>query len=192
MGAWGTNFFESEWDLDLASDFYGPAGLAALEEKAKERTQSAESNATTADRTAGANEEEDNDDEDLYRLSVHAAQCADVELVREHLDAGALRKLIDEWKVKMVPTDESDNMAAFHKDYYSYQFILLGACAMTLGCKLPEDFRQLLICKCRTSKFKRDAQYSMKLALGDGPEGYKDGVPFDFAKYSKDSDEDED
>jgi hypothetical protein len=185
MGAWGTNFFESEWDWDLISDFSGPAGLAALAKKAKMEaeqgvTQPAEADATNPDGAAGT-DGDDEDDDDLDRLSLYAGHCADIDLVREHLNAGVLRKLIDEWRSKMETrnVDEAANMAAFHKDYYTYQFVLLGACAMSLGCKIPDDFKELLIEKYRTTNFGRDALHSMQLALGDGPGRYKD-LPYDF------------
>ena len=180
MGWWGYNFFESECDLDLIGDYYEPAGLEALESKAKERmkqkqAQSNEASASTTDNPATTDE-----DDDFPILSIHAAQCADVELVREHLDGGVLRKLVEEANAKTQRNpDEDDKLAAFHQSYYSYHFMLLGACAMTLGCKLEDDFKELLISKYRTAGLKRDAVRSMQLALSDGPGRYR-GTAYDF------------
>jgi hypothetical protein len=173
------NFWESEWDLDLVSDFYEPAGLAALEGKAKEKAkqkqaQSKDGSASKTDNPAGVDE-----DDDYPILSLHASQCADIDLVREHLDGGVLRELVKQWKAKMEGNDDDDKLAAFHRGYYGYQFMLLGACAMTLGCKLECDFKELLIKRYRTSGLMRDALYMMQLALGDGPDRYKD-TPYDF------------
>jgi hypothetical protein len=175
------NFWESEWDLDLVSDFYEPAGLAALEGKAKEKAkqkqaQSKDGSASKPDNPAGVDE-----DDDYPTLSLHASQCADIDLVREHLDGGVLRELVEQWKAKMEGNDDDDDdkLAAFHRGYYGYRFMLLGACAMTLGCKLECDFKELLIKRYRTSGLMRDALYMMQLALGDGPDRYKD-TPYDF------------
>jgi len=167
MGAWGFNFFESDHDLDVVCDLDSAAGLTALESRAKERAeqkqaQSKEGNATKADGPTGTDQDED------YPLSIYAGHCADVDLVREHLDGGVLRKLINEKKAKMGKSS-----------YAVYEFVLLGACAMSLGCKIPDDFKELLVEKYRSTELQHEALYSMQLALGDGPERYKD-TPYDF------------
>lgn len=179
MGAWGYNFFESDHDLDVVCDLDSAAGLDELWKKNKERVkrdpaQSKDANANTPDDKTGSNE-----DDDYCELSVYAGHCADINLVREHLEAGVLRKLIDEKKAKMETSDEDNKMAAFNQSYAVYEFVLLGACAMSTGCKIPADFKELLIKKYRTTELQHDSLHAMQLALGDGPDRYKD-TPYDF------------
>ena len=169
MGAWGYNFFESDHDYDLVADMYEPAGLAAPENKAKERAKQKQSkskkgNASKSDR-----------DDDFPLLSLYAGHCADIDLVREHLDGGVLRKLITEKKGK-IDTAGNDK---FGLSWAVYEFVLLGACAMTLGCKIPDDFKELLIANYRSTELQRDSLHSMQLALGDGPDRYRN-MPYDF------------
>lgn len=51
---------------------------------------------------------------------------------------------------------------------------------MTLGCKLPDDFKALLIKKYRSTDLQRDALFQMQVALGDSPQRYKEGEPYNF------------
>jgi hypothetical protein len=170
MGFWGLNWFEGDADLDAVSDLDCEAGLDKLWEETKEKVkqeaaQSGKPDATKSDDKAG--EDEDGGYSDL---SIYAGHCFDIELVRKHLDSGVLRKLIDKRKA-IVARGRSSSAV--------YEFVLLGACAMTLGCKIPKDFKELLIEKYRSAHVLDDAVYSMQLALGDGPQRYK-GEPYDF------------
>ena len=79
----------------------------------------------------------------------------------------------------MEKSDEDDKYADLGRAFATYEFVLLGACAMTLGCKIPDDFKELLIEKYRSTELQRDSLHGMQLALGDGPERYK-GTPYDF------------
>lgn len=179
MGAWGFNFFESDHDFDTVSDLSHAAGLDALEAKAKERARQKQAGSENGNATKPAGPTATDEDDDYPLLSIYAGACADVELVRDHLDGGALRKLIDETKAKMEKSDEDDKYADLGRAFATYEFVLLGACAMTLGCKIPDDFKELLIEKYRSTELQRDSLHGMQLALGDGPERYK-GTPYDF------------
>jgi hypothetical protein len=177
MGAWGYNFFESDHDFDTISSIDEAAGLDTLESKAKKIVKQ---------KRAQKGVSKPNQEYAGPLLSMYAGSCEDaslVSLVREHLEAGVLRKLIDERKAKMEApaTDDNDDdgMASYNQDYAVYEFVLLGACVMSLGCKIPDDFKELLIKKYRTTELQRDALHSIQLALGDGPDRYKD-VQYDF------------
>lgn len=144
MGAWGFNFFESDHDFDTVSDLSHAAGLDALEAKAKERARQKQAGSENGNATKPAGPTATDEDDDYPLLSIYAGACADVELVRDHLDGGALRKLIDETKAKMEKSDEDDKYADLGRAFATYEFVLLGACAMTLGCKIPDDSRSCL------------------------------------------------
>lgn len=185
MGAWGLGLFESDHDYDLVSDMDHEAGLRALEDEAKKKTKqhnphsskegdenTAKSGNSTSENKATETQE---DHGDFPTLSVYAGMCADVALVREHLDSGVLLKLINEKKTKMDAATEPYDLS-----WAVYDLVLLGACAMSLGCKIPGDFKALLIKHYRSTDLQRDALMQMQVALGDSPKRYKEGEPYDF------------
>jgi hypothetical protein len=53
------------------------------------------------------------------------------------------------------------------------EFVILDACAISNGCKLPDDFKELLIKTYRFTRLFRMGRCSMQVALGDGPERYR-------------------
>jgi len=167
MGAWGLGLFESDHDFDQISYMCRDAGLEALEGKAKKRYQREHPIQAARDKKKGI--------DDTPLLTIYAKDSYAVDLVRKHLDSGALLKLIEQKKTSM--NDKTDKLAA---SYALYDFVLLGACAMTLGCKLPGDYRAQLAAKYRKSGLMRDAVVQMQMALSDGHKGYKDGKPYDF------------
>jgi hypothetical protein len=59
--------------------------------------------------------------------------------VRAHLDSGVLEKLIKEKEAKMLGNAEPE----FLRDP-AYIYILLRACAMTLGCQIPDSYASML------------------------------------------------
>lgn len=61
----------------------------------------------------------------------------------------------------------------------SYQLCLLGACAMTLGARIPKRHRKVMREVYRDVGFMRDAVTQLGIAL-DQDEGYVNGVPWDF------------
>jgi len=68
------------------------------------------------------------------------------EVVRNHLDAGALAKCIKTWETKMltVPNGSKDQQLEYLFRDPVCCYVLLGACAMTLGCHLPVSFLNML------------------------------------------------
>ena len=174
MGAWGYNLFENDHDLDVVIGLDEAAGISALESKARERVkqkqaQSKETNATKPNGPTGADA-----DDDHFMISIYADNCDDIELIREHLDGGVLRRLIDEKKSTMGKNDHA-----------VYEFVILGACAMSLGCRIPDDFKQLLIEKYRSTELPPQSVHAMQLALGDGPHRYRN-APYDFGSKGLD------
>ncbi|KAF2019980.1 hypothetical protein BU24DRAFT_439880 [Aaosphaeria arxii CBS 175.79] len=141
MGCWGPDLFQSDHDYDIVSELTHEAGVYDLE------------NAERAKASAG----------DEIHYSLYAPLCTNVPAVRQHLDGGVLEKLITE-KEKSLAIVPKDPLANFGRDP-CYVLVLLGACAMTLGCKLPDSYLTLL--------------KKMKKALF-GSNGYKNGEPYDF------------
>jgi hypothetical protein len=66
-----------------------------------------------------------------------------------------------------------------------YEFVILGACAMSLGCKIPDDSKQLLIEKYRSAELPPMSVHAMQLALGDGPHRYRN-APYSFGEKGLD------
>ena len=60
-----------------------------------------------------------------------------------------------------------------------YIFMLLGACAMTLGCTIPKRYKTTMQKVYMCVGLPSDALVQIKKAL-KGPNGYKDGKPYDF------------
>jgi len=191
MGAWALTIFSSDHDFDQISYMNDHAGLDMLASKALARAKKARSKSKSANAT-GANEKDKSAKAvEQPELSLYAGHCDDVELVREALNAGVLQKLIDRYKaamdekaeyLKTAGLSEHDQvMGEDERDRAVYDFILLGACAMSHGAKIPSDFKELLINKYRTTQLQRDALGQMQVALGDGPNRYKEGVPHEFA-----------
>jgi hypothetical protein len=190
------NRFQSDQDLDMVSDLSGEAGLYSkkLQQEALKRAKAANPGAfkakgeeedsepeiTEALKTAkAANPELFKDDEEknhpAIMLSIYADECDDVELVRKHMDDGALAKLVATYQKKaskLGPDIEFQDPR--------YQLMLIGACAMTLGCRLPIGFRAYLKKMYKSAGLMRDAVKQMETVLKDGPDGFKDGEPYEF------------
>jgi hypothetical protein len=180
-GAWGSNFFESDLDCDIVLEMNKAVGIHVLEDKARVRLEK------ECARYGGPMPDMDDplSGGKCPFLSIFGGHCADMclrPMVRKYMEAGPLQKLIDEKKAKMeVALADDEEMTDYTQSmsYAVYELVILGACAMSLGCKLPDDFKELLIKKYRTTELQRDALHVMELALGDGPRRYKT-VPYSF------------
>ncbi|KAK5131466.1 hypothetical protein LTR08_000930 [Meristemomyces frigidus] len=110
--------------------------------------------------------------------SVYANLCSHPKRVKNYLESsGMLSKVIIDRMARLsAPGSEKDD----HRP--GYVVVLLGACAMSLGCRLSDEFLEHLRAnyanKTRVG-LMRDAFTQMKKALF-GPDGYKNGVPYDF------------
>ncbi|KAH0402414.1 riboflavin-specific deaminase, partial [Aureobasidium melanogenum] len=103
-------------------------------------------------------------------------------ILRKHLDAGALDKMLK----KRLPIDRAtvlDGQDAKDTMWYwpinrcpGYKLCLLGAIMMQLGCKIRPDFRQSLEDLHDKVGLSRNAQVQLRHALNV----YVDGIPYDF------------
>ncbi|EUC39278.1 hypothetical protein COCCADRAFT_31658 [Bipolaris zeicola 26-R-13] len=155
MGAWGYCLFQSGNDLDIVSEMSDEAGLTKLEEEAQAPHS-------------------------IY-YTIYRDICSDPELVRKHLDSGVLVDMIAKKESKMLSelTGSLDQRLDYLTRDPCYAYVLLGACAMTLGCQLPDAYVSMLKKIYTEGGLMPDAQRQMKKALF-GPGGYKNGRPYDF------------
>jgi hypothetical protein len=181
MGAWGygeslqyqktQQFIEicdrsvqSDHDFDIVSELSHDAGLTQMEEEAQ-----------AAAKAAG---KDDREVDDIY-YSVYRQSCSNPELVRKHLDSGALVYLVAEREAAMLamPSKKQELEHYFRDPCYIH--VLLGACAMTLGCQIPNQYISMLKMVYTEGGLMPDALKQMKKAL-KGPHGYQNGEPYDF------------
>lgn len=71
---------------------------------------------------------------------------------------------------------KSTGMSGMHADY---TFVLLGACAMTLGCSIPPRFKTQIQKHFLHVGMLECPERQMFKAL-NGPDGYQEGVPYVF------------
>ncbi|KAF3005059.1 hypothetical protein E8E13_009459 [Curvularia kusanoi] len=169
MGCWGYGLFQSDNDFDTLSELGSDMGLDELEDKLRH-----------AAKVVGESDEKT----DKIYLSIYGGGTHP-EIVRDHLDSGALAELIKVKEAKMmaIPDGSMDQKMEFMFRDPCYEYVLLGACAMSLGCQLPRSFLDML--KLVYTEFSRmpDARKQMHKALF-GPDGFKNGEPYDFESMS--------
>lgn len=192
--------FQSDLQLDLIGDLDAEAGLYSkkLQEEAvkraearkreaakakfdfKDREEKTDSkNVETEDKqsetkeTEGEAKDDNDDDEPKVWLTLCADYCPDPELVKEHLDGGVLAKMVKDREPVMM----GKKKGGFFNP--RYELILLGACAMTLGCTLPTALKNWLKKNYHSAGLMEDAVDQMDKAL-HSPNGFKDGEPYDF------------
>lgn len=105
--------------------------------------------------------------------------------VRKHLDNDALVDLIKSLETKMlsIPDGSMNQKLDYMFRDPCYCYVLLGACAMTLGCHLPEPYVAMLkIVYTGTTKNPKALNQLRKALFGPG--GFKDGEPYDFESKS--------
>lgn len=95
----------------------------------------------------------------VLRYSLFADYCSDTKAVREFLDGGALDKMVEKHK--------------------GYKLMLIGICAMSLGCTLSEDFLKTLRKQFPRCKLGGKARNQVGKALF-GPNGFENGKEYDF------------
>lgn len=173
MGAWGdgnnstqnieeqpdqySGLFQSDHDFDMISELDEEADLHMLME----------------DDIAKAKANGDMDAEENFYYSMYCPSHPEV--VRKYLDSGVLASLIGKKKAEMLgPPSEW----GFLRDP-CYAYVLLGACAMTLGCTIPSDCLNLLKKVYTEGGLMPGALGQMRKALY-GPDGFSNGVAYDF------------
>jgi hypothetical protein len=134
-----------------------------------------EEEAQAAAKAAGKDEKEING---IY-YSIYGKSCSNPELVRKHLDSGALVYLIAEKEAAMLAMPSKEQELEYYFRDPCYIYVLLGACAMTLGCQIPDQYISMLKKVYTEGGLMPDALKQMKKAL-KGPHGYNDGEPYDF------------
>lgn len=108
------------------------------------------------------------DDElDLY-FAVHLNNPKFPALVREHLDAGALAKLVKKY---YPPSRRSKRWTEDQ-----YPLVLIAACAMQLGCILPPGFRNDLKSNYQRLELMDDAEVQIRVACDE----YINGKPYNL------------
>jgi hypothetical protein len=160
--------FQSDHDFDIIDDLNHEAGLSKLMEEAQSFAK-----------TAG----EDEKDIDDIHYSIYAHYCSNPDLVRKHLDSGLLVKMIAKKEATMLAMPAKERELEFALQDPCYVYVLLGACAMTLGCQLPERYIAMLKKVYTKGGLMPDALKQMKKALAD-PNGYRNGEPYDFESKS--------
>ena len=133
--------FQSDHDLDIICDLDGDLGLHKLQEDAAEKhKKDVKDNASSKEHDEGL--------EVMY--SIFAGHCDDIELVRKHLDSGVLSDMLAKKEVDMLAVGPKDHP---YPDP-GYIFVLLGACAMTTGCVIPEQYKASMrkVFKCTFSR----------------------------------------
>lgn len=161
--------FQSDHDFDTLSELGHEMGLTKLEEDMQ-----------AAARAAGKSEEE----VDRIYLSIYGGG-SHPEVVRKHLDSGVLADFIKVREAKMlsIPDGTQDQQLEYLFRDPCYLYVLLGACAMTLGCHLPESYMAMLKKVYTEGGLMPDALKQMRKALF-GPGGFKNGEPYDFESKS--------
>lgn len=94
------------------------------------------------------------------------------EEIRAHLESGVLETLFAKKEQEMLHPPK-------HAWLPDYQFVLLGACAMTLGCRIPPRYKTLMQKHFLHVGILETGERQLFKAL-NGPDGYKEGVPYEF------------
>lgn len=104
--------------------------------------------------------------------------CSDPDLVRNHLESsGDLDKLINKWTaMALAPRDQKE----WHNP--GYKLVLIGACAMMMGCTLKNEFIECLRNVFLKVGLMRDALKQVDTAL-NGPHGFTNGEPYYWGPF---------
>ncbi|KAK4545248.1 hypothetical protein LTR36_003428 [Oleoguttula mirabilis] len=197
-GAWGLGLFQSDYDYDIIQELSQEAGLWLLEAddakqgkvgvyiEAIEKADRGEANAqgirNLEHKRADETEATRKPNEIYY--SIYAKLCSHPKRVKAYLEnSGMLNKLIRDRLARLNAPDAK-------KDTFrpGYAVVLLGACAMSLGCNLPVEFFQHLRASYAHQTrvgLMRDAITQMSKALF-GPNGYSNGKSYDFGSKGLD------
>ncbi|KAK4539175.1 hypothetical protein LTR36_001175 [Oleoguttula mirabilis] len=175
MGAWGLGLFQSDYDYDIIDDLTSEVGLRQLEEEANKAAAKHDKH----DKKPTKTDEDDYDDRGVH-YSVFADHCSSaeaVEVVKKYMEAGPLAQLVAKYEAKLTGPGAAE---AYHPPQYI--LVLIGACAMTLGCTLAPPFLALLKKLYATAGLMRDAKAQMHKALHGGPKDafVNDGTAYDF------------
>ncbi|TIA34562.1 hypothetical protein D6C83_06767 [Aureobasidium pullulans] len=169
MGAWGYDLFQSDDDLDTICLLDESADLNKVKEKiladpakysfkkqptkAKEGDSASDSYMDMDDKEDAASDEPD----DLY-LTLYNSDYPD--LLQQHLDSGVFIRMVNDLR------DKGRGNA----------LCLLTACAMQLGCQIPDWCRQELVASYKKCRLPPVGEARFGKALLE----YRNGVPYPF------------
>ncbi|KAH0388744.1 hypothetical protein KCU92_g470, partial [Aureobasidium melanogenum] len=159
MGAWGYDLFQSDTDLDTVEMLDDAADLNEVKKKiiadrarysfkSEEKEEASNKDADTDDNT---------EDDDIYMTLYNPSHP---DLVQQHLDSGVLTRMINNFR------DKGQGNA----------LCLLIACAMQLGCNVPDWCRQELILTYQKCRLPPEGEVRFGKALRD----YRNGIPYPF------------
>lgn len=199
MGAWGLGIFQSDHDYDRVGQLSGDAGVYKLEKEDVDAAISQGKKVKMVSDLDRNNEPETKELESAYNktamknakalhkagklvgeietVSVHyviyARVCSNPERIRKHLDTGVLARMLKDAEKKL-----KENYSGEY-DSNGYEFVLLGACGMSIGCELSPSIVTMMKKRYKNVGLMRDAKTQMEAAL-DEDTGYVNGNPWDF------------
>ncbi|KAF2845996.1 hypothetical protein T440DRAFT_502031 [Plenodomus tracheiphilus IPT5] len=153
MGAWG--LFQPDQDFDMVSDLDHKAGLTKIQEDTKALAK------------AQAHSETDMDN--IYCIIY--GNCSS-----DRVLADAIAK--KENKMLLITIGLKARMLEHWCPDPCYIYVLLGACAISLGCQIPTEYFTMLRRVYTEGGLMPDAIRQTKKALF-GPNGYTNGKPYD-------------
>jgi hypothetical protein len=162
--------FQNDNDLDTVGELGHAMGLGKLEKEMR-----------AAAKASGKSDKEVNS----IHLCIYGGPPPDggshPDVVRRHLDSGVLANFIKVKEARMmkIPDGSREQVMEFMFRDPCYEYVLLGACAMSLGCQLPQSFLDMLKLVYTEFYTMPDALKQMRKALF-GPGGFKNGEPYDF------------
>lgn len=151
--------FQGDQDLDNVCDLEVECGLYQLQKEAVAQAEA-----------------EGNKDAEMEIYYSMVGGGSHPEIVRNYLDSGPLDEFIKSHEDKIL-ADLPPGRYNFSPSYFC---VLIAACAMTLGCRLPASFLSLLRKVHPEAELLPGGFLQMQKALF-GPDPYQNGVPYDFA-----------
>lgn len=118
-----------------------------------------------------------------FCYAIHGKFCSHPEVVGCYLDSGVLVNMKAKAESTMLAIPKKEQELENHLRDPCYVYVLLGACAMTLGCHLPASFTNMLKKVYTEGGLMPEALKQMRKALF-GPHGYQNGHPYDFGSKS--------
>jgi len=149
--AWGLSLFQSPFDYARVEELDEEAGIKELEKRDVAKAKASGKTMPVKNTPRGLW----CDPEYGVHYSILAEKCSGIKAVREHLDGGVLAKMFAHWEKEIHEYQEGD----FTRTDPRHKFVLLGACAMTLGCTISEAQQALM----RSIVAKKKADLKPKL-----------------------------
>ncbi|EME79241.1 uncharacterized protein MYCFIDRAFT_199064 [Pseudocercospora fijiensis CIRAD86] len=143
MGAWGYGLFQSDHDYDEISGLDAEAGFHFMQEEAEAKGEK--------------------------NVNIGLFDPSDPDFIRKYIEASGT---LDEMIAKYTAAAAAAKTDKWDRGQRDYRLCLMGACFMMLGCKLSDDFLDLLRDKFTNCGFMPDALKQLDAAL-NRPDGFK-------------------